>query len=166
MGLQVLLTQLQAGDSMNNRKTLPGHITGSAIVLSPDREKILLIDHKLMKMWLQPGGHWDPEEPDPWTAAKREAVEETAVELAEQLVPYGDAHMPLQIETHPIPARPDKNEPEHYHHDFRYAFIAKSEELSHQEHEVAAAGWFTFDAPEAVNMQSALAKLRIAKLIP
>src|SRR5690348_10632549 len=55
----------------------PIHVTGSAIVVG--RRGVVLHRHKLMGIWLQPGGHLEPGE-TPWRAAEREAVEETGLE--------------------------------------------------------------------------------------
>ena len=38
------------------RTCRPGHITGSAWVLSHDRTKCLLLHHRKLDRWLQPGG--------------------------------------------------------------------------------------------------------------
>jgi len=149
--LTLLREQLTAKNAvMNDRSTLPGHVTGAAIVLSPDRTKVLLIHHRFLDMWLQPGGHWDPDENTPLQAARREAEEETGVSIAEYLpASKTDPLVPVHIETHQIPANAAKQEPGHYHHDFRYVFVAGSKVLSHQETEVSQAAWFDFDAPEA-----------------
>lgn len=159
--LAMLRRQIAAGDVLNNRTTLPGHITGAALVLSPDRQKILLIYHKIFDRWLQPGGHWDPGEPSPWQAARREAEEETAVTIARQLRgASSDLRVPIMISSHPIPARPDKNEPAHYHHDFRYLFLAAEESLVPQLNEVRAAAWFDLDAPECASIARDIVRLR------
>ncbi len=55
------------------------HVTGSAIVTGP--RGVLLLKHKRLGIWLQPGGHIDPGE-TPWEAALREAHEETGLDVA------------------------------------------------------------------------------------
>lgn len=57
----------------------PTHVTGSALVIGP--RGVLLHLHKRLEMWLQPGGHLEPGE-TPWAAARREAEEETGLDLA------------------------------------------------------------------------------------
>jgi 8-oxo-dGTP pyrophosphatase MutT (NUDIX family) len=47
------------------------HVTGSAVVVSTDRRRVLLHKHKRLGMWLQPGGHIDPDEL-PWDGSLRE----------------------------------------------------------------------------------------------
>lgn len=56
----------------------PVHVTGSAIVVGP--RGVLLLKHKRLGIWLQPGGHIDPGE-TPWAAALREAQEETGLDV-------------------------------------------------------------------------------------
>jgi 8-oxo-dGTP pyrophosphatase MutT (NUDIX family) len=57
----------------------PIHVTGSAIVTGP--RGVLLLRHKRLGFWLQPGGHIDPGE-SPWEAALREAHEETGLQVS------------------------------------------------------------------------------------
>ena len=54
------------------------HVTGSALVVGP--RGVVLLKHKRLGFWLQPGGHIDPGE-SPWAAALREAREETGLEV-------------------------------------------------------------------------------------
>jgi 8-oxo-dGTP pyrophosphatase MutT (NUDIX family) len=88
------------------------HVTASAIVVTDDRRRVLLHLHKRMNMWLQPGGHIDAGEL-PWSAALREACEETG--LPAQLVgPAGeDGPQLLHVDVHGGPKG-------HTHLDLRY----------------------------------------------
>jgi len=54
------------------------HVTGSAIVVGP--RGVVLLKHKRLGLWLQPGGHVDPGE-TPWAGALREAAEETGLDV-------------------------------------------------------------------------------------
>ena len=56
----------------------PVHITASALVVG--RRGIVLLVHRRLGIWLQPGGHVDPGE-TPWEAARRETVEETGIDV-------------------------------------------------------------------------------------
>lgn len=101
----------------------PGHVTASALVLSPDARALLLVFHRRLGRWLQPGGHVEPGDPDLEAAARREAREETGVQLR------SDGPAPLVgVDVHAIPARAD--EPAHRHHDLVFGFIAEGEQLA------------------------------------
>ena len=69
------------------RSTLPGHITGSGIVIVD--QKMLLIHHRYLKEWFQPGGHVDPGE-TPDTCAIREVTEEEKKSVLENTKHYQD----------------------------------------------------------------------------
>ncbi len=56
----------------------PIHVTGSGIVVGP--RGVVLLEHKRLGIWLQPGGHIDPGE-TPWDAALRESREETGLDV-------------------------------------------------------------------------------------
>ena len=60
----------------------PGHITCSGLVVSPGRERLLLVHHRRLDRWLLPGGHVEPEDPDIRAAGRREVIEETGAILA------------------------------------------------------------------------------------
>ena len=51
-----------------------GHITGSAWLVSPDQQRVLLTHHRKLNMWLQLGGHSDGD-PSTDEVAMREAQE-------------------------------------------------------------------------------------------
>ena len=53
----------------------PGHFTASGFVISPNRKALLLIHHRRLDRWLQPGGHIDSEDASPIAAAIREVAE-------------------------------------------------------------------------------------------
>lgn len=164
--LDLLEQQLQAGHDMQNDRTLPGHATASAWVLAPDRQRLLLIHHNFLQRWLQPGGHIDPEDTSPLVAAQREAFEETGVQIAEYLPLLPDQPLvPFDLGTHPIPDRPAKQMPAHHHHDFRYLFVAASEDLTVEEKEISQLGWFAFDAPECDGIREVIDKLVSLQLI-
>lgn len=56
----------------------PGHATGSAFVVNSDLDRVLLMHHRKLDKWLQPGGHADGQE-DLFQVAWRETLEETGV---------------------------------------------------------------------------------------
>ena len=114
----------------------PGHFTASAFVLSPDRRDIVLIHHKKLGIWVQPGGHVEPSDPDLLSTARREVLEEVGLD---ELEPFQASGSPIfDVDIHMIPAR--KKDPAHEHFDVRFAFVAKTRELVHSD-EVADLRW-------------------------
>lgn len=95
----------------------PGHITASGVVLAPERDRVLLVFHRRLQRWLQPGGHVEPDDRDLAGAAEREVVEETGIALDPRVPP-----VLVGVDVHRIPARTD--EPAHWHHDIVFRFVA------------------------------------------
>ena len=96
-----------------------GHLTGSAITVSADGERVLLLHHRKLDRWLQPGGHGDPGETTGEQVALREAFEESGIA---GLSLHPRAPRPLDLDVHEIPAR--GGEPAHEHLDLRYLVSA------------------------------------------
>lgn len=111
----------------------PGHFTASAFVLSPDRRRLLLIFHRKLKMWLQPGGHIEPTDRDLVEAARREVKEETGLDEVSLEDPMFD------IDVHRIPAFGES--PAHLHHDVRCVMVASRLEVQAGD-DVSDARWF------------------------
>ncbi|HVW29354.1 MAG TPA: NUDIX hydrolase [Polyangiaceae bacterium] len=112
-----MLALCDSGDPFSRTSFAPGHFTASAFVLSPDRERVLLIFHKKLARWLQPGGHVEPTDVSIAGAAQREVEEETAV-LGTTPVEAGL----FDIDIHDIPARRDAAAHEHF--DLRVLLVA------------------------------------------
>lgn len=96
-----------------------GHITASGWVVSPNRDQVLLMHHRKLDRWFQPGGHADGD-PDVQHVAEKEVEEETGatnLKLAKAGV--------FDVDVHLIPA--NSKDPAHYHYDIRFAFEANPE---------------------------------------
>ena len=61
------------------RSCVAGHVTASALILDPVRRSVLLTLHPRAGMWLQVGGHCDPDDITLLDAARREAAEESGI---------------------------------------------------------------------------------------
>lgn len=102
-----------------SRELKIGHLTGSAWVVSADGRRVLLLHHRKLKRWLQPGGHADGDA-DLARVALREAQEETGLrDLAIEREIF-------DLDRHRIPERGD--EPEHWHYDVRFVVRARGDE--------------------------------------
>ncbi len=115
------------GDVFSRHHFTPGHFTASAFVLSPDASALLLILHGTLKLWLQPGGHVDPEDEDVFGAARREVMEETGVSDLRR-VALGSPLLDLDV--HPIPPNAKKSEPAHEHFDVRILLQSTTWEIA------------------------------------
>ena len=104
-----------------DRRIREGHLTGSAVIVSEDGARTLLLHHAKLDRWLQPGGHADPGETTGEEVALREATEETGLT---GLVLHPTAPRPLDVDVHDIPARGE--EPAHLHLDLRYLVVASA----------------------------------------
>lgn len=110
------------GDFFDRRRFDPGHLTGSAFILDAAGRHLLLVHHAKLGRWLQPGGHGEPGETDPFAVARREAEEETGIAGLVPLPAGGGPPTPFDLDVHLIPTRGD--EPVHRHLDIRYLFAA------------------------------------------
>jgi 8-oxo-dGTP pyrophosphatase MutT (NUDIX family) len=118
VAIDALLRDTQ--DPFDRARFDPGHVTASGVVLSPDLTTVLLVHHRALDRWLQPGGHVEPSDPDVEAAARREVLEETGLRT---LARVGADGAPFDVDVHPIPARP--GQPAHRHFDVRFVFVAR-----------------------------------------
>jgi len=117
-------------DLLNNHSTPidrrsydPGHITASAVVLSPDRTRLLLVYHRGLDRWLQPGGHVEAGDKDVIETARREVLEEAGIELDKS-----SKAVLVGLDVHEIPAA--GAELLHLHHDLTFGFTAREEDMA------------------------------------
>jgi 8-oxo-dGTP pyrophosphatase MutT (NUDIX family) len=150
----ILRGQIANGDDIHSRRTFPGHVTTSAFILDGAGDRILLIHHRSLGRWLQPGGHYEAPE-DLAVSALREAVEETGMQGLAVDPWHRASGLPIDIDSHRIPARPERGEPEHWHHDIRY--VVRAEEgaaVQPDLREVHGAEWRDLQELEAVAPQA------------
>lgn len=124
----------QSSPNVFARSHPPGHFTASCWLLSPDRRRVLLTQHKKLGRWLQLGGHADGDS-DLVAVALREAQEESGLTCLD-----ADSINPaiFDLDAHEIPAR--ANEPAHIHWDVRFVIYASSEQFN-VSHESDALAW-------------------------
>jgi len=129
-----------------SRKNFDGHITASAFIIN-HRDELLLLHHKSLDRWLQPGGHVDVgTDLNILAASLREVEEETGIPSHNlSLIEIGENNL-FDIDSHLIPDNPRKEESAHYHHDFRYLFRYEGNGgVAISEEESLAYRWVKFD---------------------
>ncbi len=119
----------------------PVHVTGSGIVTGP--RGVLLLEHKRLGIWLQPGGHIDSGE-SPWEAALRESQEETGLDVrfAAPLLADGTPAL-VHLDVH-------DGGRGHTHLDLRYLIDGGDADPDPPEGESQKIDWFGWD--EAIAM--------------
>jgi 8-oxo-dGTP pyrophosphatase MutT (NUDIX family) len=136
--------ELLSGEHDPYDRSLPLHLTGSAIVLDPPRRRVLLRWHERQGAWLHVGGHGDPGEDDPLAVALREAEEETGLADLVPLGPGGGLARPVHLAVVAVKARPP--EPAHEHADVRYALVTATPERARAESASAPLRWVPLEA--------------------
>ncbi|MCX5461391.1 MULTISPECIES: NUDIX hydrolase [Streptomyces] len=129
-----------------------GHLTASALVLDPSRGQVLLTLHRKLNMWLQMGGHCEPEDTSVARAALREATEESGIPGLE-LLPGG----PVRLDRHAIPA------PCNWHLDIQYAALAPVGAAAAISDESLDLRWFAYDEVAGVADASVVRLLEAAR---
>ena len=133
------------------RSAREGHLTASAWIVDPQRHSTVLVLHKKLGRWLQPGGHADGDG-DLRRVALREAAEETGfttLRLAAASI--------YDVDVHEIPAH--QSEPMHFHYDVRFAFVADACEpfvISDESHDVA---WIAISSLERYGIDESVFRL-------
>jgi 8-oxo-dGTP pyrophosphatase MutT (NUDIX family) len=121
------------GDPFHRSHLEPGHFTASGLVLDRATGSLLLIFHRKLQRWLQPGGHFELGDDDHVAAARRELAEEVLAYELDVLDPLYD------LDVHTIPA--NAREGEHLHFDLRVLFLCRQAEV-HATDEVESARYF------------------------
>lgn len=109
---------LAANPALLARGGEPAHFTASALPMSPSGDRVCLVLHRRMGLWVQPGGHFEARDRSVAAAAAREMTEETGLVGEVEPVPLalarhtspcglGDWHLDVQMlavteETGPI----------------------------------------------------------------
>jgi len=111
-----MLEFVQTHADCAERSLAVGHLTGSAWIVDPARERTLLTHHRKLDKWLQLGGHADGEL-DLLSVALAETAEESGLT---QVRPV--SRQLFDVDRHLIPAR--KSDPAHWHYDLRFMIEA------------------------------------------
>ncbi len=138
------------GVALADRRTAPGHLTGSALVVDAAASRVLLLLHAKLGRWLQPGGHADGDH-ELAGVALREASEETGIEGLSVLVPAVD------VDIHTV----DHGDAlgEHLHLDVRFVVVAPPGSVAQGNHESLAIRWVDPDEVRELCDEEGLVRL-------
>lgn len=112
-----------------------GHLTGSALVVDDTGTRTLLMLHRKLGRWFQPGGHADGDT-NLAAVALREASEETGIEGLRVVIPA------IDVDVHRVEP---PNEDAHLHLDVRFLVIAPAHAAEVPNDESIALAWVTPD---------------------
>ncbi|TSC63582.1 MAG: hypothetical protein G01um101493_410 [Microgenomates group bacterium Gr01-1014_93] len=123
------------------------HFTASCWITSTGKpKKILLIHHKKLGRWMQPGGHIEKFE-NPVVAAIREVLEETGLDISFladgiQVIDNEGTFLtpPDFLMEQTIPAH--GKQPMHFHLDINYVVSVPEQKIKHSIEESHDIGWF------------------------
>ncbi len=147
--LAVILDALDRLAAPFDRHGDPTHVTASGIVVG--RRGVLLLLHRRLHRWLQPGGHVDPGE-SPEEAAVRECREETGLPVCHDptgpVLLHVDAHRAAQG---------------HVHLDLRYLLRGPDLPPDPPPGESQQVAWFTWDEAAGLADVALVGALRAAR---
>lgn len=138
----LLLRFLESGENLTLRESLPGHLTASAWVVSPDRRHVLMAYHNLYNSWAWLGGHADGN----WNlaaVAEKEAREESGIQ---NLRPVTEEILSMEILTVDGHEKKGRYVPCHLHLNLTYLFEADPGENLHiKADENSDVGWIAVE---------------------
>ena len=136
----VMLAFLAAHDDAFSRENLVAHMTASAWVVNPARDRVLMVYHRLYDSWAWTGGHADGET-DLLSVALRECREETGVR---HVRPVTEAIYSLEILTVDGHKKRGQYVPSHLHLNVTYLLEAdERDSLQICEAENSGVRWFS-----------------------
>lgn len=148
-----VLQFMESSEKCFENDNLPGHITGSALVIDTSMTSTLLTHHVKLNRWLQFGGHSDGDA-NTFSVALREATEESGLKSLTFRYPYTGI---FDIDVHPIPA--NEKLTDHHHYDIRILLIADISEPYIINHESKNLRWIPIKDVRKYNQQHAFLRL-------
>ncbi len=139
---------------MNYSANLNKHFTASALIKN-DVDKVLLVYHKKLNVWIYPGGHIEANE-TPDEAVIREVKEETGLDVEiigdlETSLNDKEADVTVLHNPYAILCERIKAKEEHYHIDMVYACkITSGQKLLYNKNESKGIGFFGINDIETI----------------
>ena len=142
---------MSTGEQLFDRQSYPHHWTASAWIMAPARQEVLVLFHRKLQKWIQPGGHADRNS-NLAHVALREAREETgmaSLRLSSAAI--------FDFDVTPIPAFGDI--PAHCHLDARFLIWADRDEAIHESNESAGVRWVPLTEVDALCTDAGIARM-------
>ena len=144
-----MLGFIATNDDALLRSNTEGHLTGSALVVNCEATRFLLLLHRKIGRWLQPGGHADGDS-NLAAVALREATEESGIEGLRVAVPA------IDLDVHEIDAGTDHH---HLHFDVRHLVVAPPGAQPIANHEALDVRWVSPEELDAYEPDESLRRL-------
>lgn len=116
------------------RTNTEGHFTASSLLINKERTCALLMKHKKLNKWLQPGGHSDGNK-NLLAVSIKEASEESGIKDIKAI-----SSEIFDLDIHEIPER--KGEKSHLHLDVRFLLTVEISNEIKKNHESTELKWF------------------------
>jgi 8-oxo-dGTP pyrophosphatase MutT (NUDIX family) len=134
------------------RSGRPDHLTASALVVAPERGTVLLGLHGRARLWLQMGGHCEPQDATLAEAALREATEESGIDGL-TLLPD-----PARLDRHGAPCAADAR----FHLDVQYVAVAPPDAVERCSEESIELRWVPYDhLPDPTDVRELVERARV-----
>ena len=127
-----------------------GHVTGSSWIVDESGENVVLVFHRKLGKWVQPGGHCEDER-DVLNVALREAREDTGLDVRAH-----DAEI-FDVDAHDIPEY--WNTPNHVHYDVRFLLRASSSQTPVVSEESRDVKWVSLDEARELSGEDSVARM-------
>ncbi|MEM9714280.1 MAG: NUDIX hydrolase [Actinomycetota bacterium] len=144
-----ILDLITTHDESLHRTCMTGHLTGSAVVVDRGVTRTLVLFHRKLQKWLQPGGHVDGDA-NLAAGALREATEETGIAGLEVW------SEPVDLDVHVVEP---PSEAAHLHLDVRYVVRAPDGAIEQGNHESEQLLWVALDELDLVELDASALRL-------